>query len=304
MKKIIRQDNTITNARYDFTACQMDILFCAMSQINDEDTPSKIYTIHARQIEQMTGRAWHLQQFKDATENMGSRMFEIKTDTDYTQFWLFQKVRYVYGQGKIEIRFSQDAMALLKQLKSNFTTYELQSALSMSSKYAKRIYQLCSQWKDVGETKKYEIVDFKYNLGLIDKSGKEQFKQITHLREKVLDIAMKQINKNSDLEVSYLLEGENGKLRPLKHITFYIKKKASNVLAIEFDKLVNVDIRIQNLITILDNFGISSPQIRETIINNENFVKEAFSFNYQLHTGKIKADKNAGGLLLKKLGLV
>lgn len=304
MKKIIRQDNTITNARYDFTACQLDILFCAMSQINDEDTTSKIYSIHARQIEQMTGRTWHLQQFKDATENMGSRMFEIKTDTDYTQFWLFQKVRYVYGQGKIEIRFSEDAMALLKQLKSNFTTYELQSALSMSSKYAKRIYQICSQWKDVGETKKYEIVDFKHNLGLIDKLGKEQFKQITHLREKVLDIAMKQINKNSDLEVSYLLEGENGKLRPLKYITFYIKKKATNVLAIEFDKLVNVDIRIQNLVKILDNLGIVSPQIRETIINNEDFVKEVFSFNYQLQTGKIKADKNPGGLLLKKLGLV
>lgn len=142
---LLRQSNTITNARYDFDACQLDILFCCMSQIHDADSDSKVYVIHAAEIERMTGRSWNYQQFREATEQMGSRMFEVYTEKHYTQFWLFQYVRYILGEGRIEISFTPNSIALLKELKNNFTTFELQSALRMTSKYAKRIYQVCSQ---------------------------------------------------------------------------------------------------------------------------------------------------------------
>ena len=303
MKKIIRQDNSITNARYDFTACQLDILFCTMGQINDDDESNKVYVIYAREIEALTGRQWQYAQFKEATESMGSRMFEIQLKDRYRQFWLFQRVDYITGQGCIQIKFTEDAIVLLKQLKNNFTTYELQSALSMSSKYAKRIYQMCSQWKDIGETKKFDIKDFKANLGLIDNKGNEQFQQISHLKEKVLDIAVKQINEHSDLQISYQMEGEFGRKKPLKTITFYIKKKNPVIMPISFEEK-NPNVRLEQLGIILEKFGIKSSAIVKQITDNEDFVKEVFSFNYQLQTGKIKADKNPGGLLLKKLGLV
>lgn len=304
LKKTIKQDNSITNARYDFTACQLDILFCTMGKIHDDDPKDKVYAIYAKEIESLTGRQWQYGQFKDATESMGSRMFEVNLGDRYRQFWLFQRVDYITGHGKIEIKFSEDAIALLKQLKNSFTTYELQSALSMNSKYAKRIYQMCSQWKDIGQTKRLEIVELKKNLGLVDSKGNEQFEGISMFKKFVLDVAVKQINKHSDLETSYVLEGEGQKKKPLKFITFYIKKKSPTMLPIEFDKNVNPDIRFQNLALILDNFGIKSPTIRNTIMNSENLIKEVFNFNYQLQTGKVKANNNAGGLLLKKLGLV
>jgi plasmid replication initiation protein len=304
MSKIIKQDNSITNARYDFTACQLDILFCVMGQIHDDDTSEKIYIIYAKQIEEMTGRQWQYAQFKEATENMGSRMFEIKTEKDYTQFWLFQDVVYVTGQGRIEVAFTRKAINLLKNLKNNFTTYELQSALKMSSKYAKRIYQICSQWKDIGESKKIDIKDFKQNLGLIDNKGNEQFKQITHLKEKVLDVAVRQINEHTDLEISYQMAGEHGRKKPLKTVTFYIKKKSPIILPIEFEKDKNPDVRIANLYIILDQLGIKSSKIIKQIAESEEMIKEVFRFNYQYQTGEIKAEKNAGGLLLTKLGIV
>jgi plasmid replication initiation protein len=302
--KIIRQDNSITNARYDFTACQLDILFCTMGQINDDDESNKVYVIYAKEIETLTGRQWQYAQFKEATESMGSRMFEIQLKDRYRQFWLFQRVDYITGQGCIQIKFTEDAIVLLKQLKNNFTTYELQSALSMSSKYAKRIYQICSQWKDVGQSKKFEIIELKKNLGLVDTKGEEQFIGISMFKKFALDVAVKQINQHSDLEISYEMEGVNGRKKPLKYITFYMKHKTPVMLPLQYGNNKDSDVRIQNLQKILHELGIVSPQIRETIINNEDFVKEVFSFNYQLQTGKIKADKNPGGLLLKKLGLV
>ncbi len=302
MNKIIRQDNSITNARYDFTACQLDILFCVMGQIHDEDTSDKIYVIYAREIEEITGRQWQYAQFKEATENMGSRVFEIETDKIYRQFWLFQQVDYVKGQGRIEVMFTRQAINLLKNLKNNFTTYELQSALSMSSKYAKRIYQICSQWKDIGESKKFDIKELKANLGLIDDKGNEQFKQITHLKEKVLDVSVKQINEHTDLEISYHMAGEHGRKKPLKTVTFYMKKKSPIIIPIEFDKEKNPDVRMQQLHLVLDKLGIKSSAIVKQIMANEEMIKQVFKFSYQYQTGEIKAD-NPAGLLLTKLGI-
>jgi len=302
MSKLIRQDNSITNARYDFTACQLDILFSMMGQIHDEDSTNKVYTMYAKEIEDLTGRKWDYSQFREATENMGSRMFEIKTEKDYTQFWLFQRVKYIVGQGRVEIKFSEDAINLLKQLKNNFTTYELQSALSMSSKYAKRIYQICSQWKDIGESKRFEIKELKSNLGLIDNKGYEEYAPISMFKSRVLDVAIKQINEHTDLEISYHLAGDHGRKKPLKTIVFYIKKKSPLILPIEFEKVMNPNIRMQQLYFVLDKFGIKSSAIIKQIIENEEMIKVVFLFNYQHQTGLIKAE-NPAGLLLTKLGL-
>jgi plasmid replication initiation protein len=299
--KLIRQDNSITNARYDFTACQLDILFCVMSQIHDEHG-SNIYSISAKEIEILTSRKWNYKQFDEATDSLGSRKFEIDTNRVYRKYWLFQRVDYIKGEGKIEIKFSDEGIALLKNLKNNFTTYELKSALSMSSKYAKRIYQLCSQWKDIGETKKYDIKEFKAILGLFDSKGNEPYKSISALKKYVFDIAVRQINEHSDLKVSYHMEGERGRKRPLKYVTFYIKKRSIVSLPLKFQGELNLDIRQQNLLLILDELGIKSLKIIDQIKESEVMTKIVFEYNYGLKTGTITA-KNPAGLLIKKLGL-
>lgn len=301
--RILRQSNTITNARYDFDACQLDILFCCMGQIQDTDSESKLYVIHAAEIEQMTGRNWNYQRFRDSTEQMGSRVFEIRTEKSYTQFWLFQRVHYMLGEGRIEIKFTEDSIALLKQLKNNFTTFELQSVLRMTSKYAKRIYQLCSQWKDLGQSKQFAIAEFKHNLGLIDAKGNEEYVEVHNFKKRVLDVAVKQINEHTDLRVSYEMEGERGRKKPLKYITFYVTRQASGELPLEFSD-PEIDVRRGNLLNTLSELGIKSPEIVRKIVENETMAAEVFKFHYQVKTGQVKAKTNPGGLLLKKLGLV
>ena len=73
----IRQHNAITTARYDYTACQLDILFYLLSKLRKEDAPDKTYRFYNRDIEAMTGRQWNYQQLREATEDMGSRMSRI-----------------------------------------------------------------------------------------------------------------------------------------------------------------------------------------------------------------------------------
>ena len=76
----IRQHNAITAARYDYSACQLDILFCLLSQLKKKILLIVPYRINMEDVERMTGRQWNYQQLQEATADMGSRMFEVKND--------------------------------------------------------------------------------------------------------------------------------------------------------------------------------------------------------------------------------
>jgi hypothetical protein len=127
-------------------------------------------------------------------------------------------------------------------------------------------------------------------------------------KKRVLDVAIKQINEHSDLQVSCLMEGEHRRKKPLKYITFYVKKQSVLVLPIEFENQsdtqpATTDTRKENLLVILDALGIKAKNIVEKILADDNLITEVFRFNYQLKTGQLKVEKNAAGLLLTRLGI-
>lgn len=297
----VRQHNAITTARYDYTACQLDLLFFLLSKLRREDKPNQEYQIHMNEVVAMTGREWHYKQLREATESMGSRMFEVETDQSYTQLWMFQKVEYVKGQGYLRIRLSEDIRPYLFELKNNFTSYQLFSALKISSKYAKRIYQLASQWKDIGETKTYELDELKLMLKLKDPKGKvpEQFQRISDLKAKVLDIAVRQINENTELKIGYTLLKQG---RSFHAVRFYVTRQEPKQLPIPFEESPDAA-KLLIARRHLESLGIKDPKLVSQIIGDPALVDELFKFMYRLKTDKIKVDKNPAGLLLTVLGL-
>ena len=297
----VRQHNAITTARYDYTACQLDIFFYLLSKLKKEDPTDTLYCIYVNDIEAMTGRKWNYQQLREATADMGSRMFEIDNEQIYRQLWMFQRVDYVKGQGCIEIELSRLIRPYLFELKDNFTSYQLHSALKLSSKYAKRIYQLASQWKDIGETKLYDLSQFKEMLKLKDPHGKEpeQFERISDFKKFVLDIAVRQINEHTDLHISYVLIKRG---RAFQRIRFYVKTQVPEQLPFSFEAPMG-EVRLQNAQQILSDVGIKDLKLTEQILSKQEHINNLFKFNYEMKTGKVKATKNAAGLLLKVLGL-
>ncbi|GAA4431486.1 hypothetical protein GCM10023188_19070 [Pontibacter saemangeumensis] len=297
----IRQHNAITAARYDYSSCQLDILFCLLSHLRKEDSPNVSYRINIADVERLTGRQWNYQQLREATADMGSRMFEVENEKAYKQLWMFQKVEYIKGHGCLEIVLSEFIRPYLFELKDNFTSYQLHSALKLSSKYAKRIYQLASQWKDIGETKTYTIEELKLMLKLKDPKGKfpEQFEKFSQFKARVLDIAMRQINEHTDLSISYHLIKQG---KAFHSIRFYMKAQLPDQLPIPFDQ-AGEEVRHQNARQILDDLGIKDNKLLQEIMSDKGLVDAVFKFSYGLKTGRTKADKNPGGLLLKVLGI-
>jgi plasmid replication initiation protein len=301
----VRQHNALTNARYDYTELQQDLLFFIISKLNPDNREG--YALSITELSKLTGKKYNAAYLHKATADMGSRVLEVLTEKSYEQIWMFQRVKYHLGQGIIEFDFTKHILPYLFDLKNNFTSFELAAALRLTSKYAKRIYPLCSQWKDLGETKKYDIQDLKKMLGLLDDKGNEKMKQLIDLRTNVLDVAMKQINEHTELHVSYKLEKVG---RSFKNIVFTVKSQAL-AEPIPFDLVATAQAmpgvqqsHYDNAARVLDELRITDAKHRQTILGSAAHVAEVNRYNHDLKTGKVKASRNPGGLLLVKLGLV
>jgi plasmid replication initiation protein len=302
----IRHHNALTNARYEYTELQLDIFFFLVSKLRKEQQ-SAVYELDIKELSALTGKQYYLPYLRKATEDMGSRMFEVDTPERHMQLWLFRSVEYIKGTRIIEVSLSDKILPYLFGLKNNFTSYGLASALRLSSKYAKRIYPICSQWKDRGETPKYSIQDFKMMLGLLNEKGNDKAARISDLRSKVLDIAVRQINEHTELRISYRLE-KRGKA--FHSITFAVRAQAL-AEPIPFDLVSTAQplpgvqqSHLDNAARVLDELRITNAKHRLAILTSAAHVAEVNRYNHDLKTGKIKASRNAGGLLLVRLGLV
>ena len=242
-------------------------------------------------IEAITGRKWNLKQLREATESIGSRMFEIETPEKISQIWLFSKVDYLIGTGSFTIKLNVDASPYFFELKNNFTSLQLKSVLNCSSKYAKRLYGIACQWRSVG-SKRFEIEELKKMLGLIDKKGNEQFERISQFKEYVLDISKKQINENTDIEIDFELKKRG---RSFHWVTLHINSQKFKQLEIEFDKSINV----QKFKSKVMHYGFTDEQA-ELIATNEkekDFDILITEINEKVRQRKLKIDKSIAYLV-------
>jgi plasmid replication initiation protein len=140
---------------------------------------------------------------KSAEETLFERRFTI-IDVDKKPIksrWV-QDVKYIQEEGRIEITLSRvvaKEITKIDGLKDFFTSYLLEKTSGLNSVYAIRLYELLIQWKTVKKTPVFEIDNFRNQLGL----GVNEYKQMNNFKARVLDVAVEQINKNTDLTVKY-----------------------------------------------------------------------------------------------------
>jgi len=302
----VRHHNAITTARYEYSELQMDLFFYLLSKLRKDDT-SGIYEIVVKDLSAVTGKKYAYNYLRKATEAMGSRMFEVLTDKSYKQLWMFQHIEYITGEGRIEVKLSESIRPYLFDLKNNFTSFELLSALRLTSKHAKRIYALCSQWKDLGATKRFEISELKRMLNLIDDKGNEEYTEITMFKRKVLDVAVKQINEHTDLSISYTLEKEG---RAFKSVIFTVNQQAVDVVATLPDLATSgpslpglTAHQVENASRLLVQLSITTPALVTSILSNPNHVMACNKFAHDMKTGKHAKARSLSGLLLTVLGI-
>ncbi|POZ49817.1 replication initiation protein [Methylovulum psychrotolerans] len=129
--------------------------------------------------------------------------------------WI-SSIRYLSDEGKVILRFSQDMLPYLSELKREFTRYELADVGKMTSIYAIRLYELLMQWQSTGN-REVAIDWLKEHFEIAD-----QYTDMSDFKKRVLDPAVNDINVHSNLQVSWT-QRKTG--RRVTHLVFSFGKK-------------------------------------------------------------------------------
>ncbi|HEY6143763.1 MAG TPA: replication initiation protein [Flavobacterium sp.] len=287
--KVLKQHNLITTARYDFSACQLDVMFMLLAVLDEKQDPNKPYNIRVQEMEAITGRKWNYQQLRESNDDLLGRVYEIQMEDRLRTLVLFTAVDYIKGEGSFNMNINPMAREYFFELKNNFTLMGLKSLLLCSSKYSKRIYSLCCRWKGTGG-KEYTIREFKEMLGLIDPSGKkaEIYPQIGEFKKNVLEVAKKQINENTDITFDYSLIKKGRSFE--KIIIFCGVAKPTFQLEIDFKE----DPEYLKKVSAIVHFGITKETAEKIASRHwKEFVAAKNHIIAEMGKGKIIDDKGA-----------
>lgn len=130
--------------------------------------------------------------------------------------WISEKA-YIDGAGHVQIVFTPEVIKYMTRLETEFTSYQLEKVGNMTSAYAVRIYELLAQHRDIGN-RTLNMAWLRQTLQI----EPDEYKLTTNFIRKVIDVAVEQINKHSDLTVSYKPVKTS---RAITDFTFKIKSK-------------------------------------------------------------------------------
>lgn len=306
----VRHHNALTNARYGYTEHQLDIFYYLLSRLKKNQT-DKVHEIHVQHMSELTGKQYNYKQLRLATQAMGNRAFEIETVDElgqqvFRQLWMFKRVDYVLGTGRIRIEFTEPAIPYLFELNINFTSFELLAALRLTSKHAKRIYTICSRWKDKGETPYQTILSLKKTLGLVSDKGVEEYSSVSMFQRKVLDIAVRQVSESTELAISYKLQKVG---RSFTNIKFKVKTQAVaqpapfTMAMDEAESFTQSPHQIENVRKLLAQLSIVEDNLVKAILGNPAHVATCNKFAHDWKKGLHSKVNSLSGLLLTMLGL-
>lgn len=199
--KVVKANEIIQKARYDLTITELKALAYILSKIKPNDTELQEHTFSIKDYCQVCGIDFtsgkHYENTKKNLKSLRDKSFWIMDENgnETTVSWL-GKVRISKGSGKITVKLDEDMQKYVIGLFDNYTQYELLSTLPMKSAYSFRIYELL---KSYAFTKRhtFDIDDLKAKLMATNYVNFKDF------RKKVLEVAIREINLYTDLEVSW-----------------------------------------------------------------------------------------------------
>ena len=203
---VVSQANDLVEATQSFTLNEKRLLIAMAAKIKPHVPAPKngLYTLHAddfadvfgmetRHVYEIladaAGRLFNrrIRKIRDHATRKGKRIIE-----DIRVVW---KAVYNEGEGTVTLGPSPDLVPYLSLIHRDFTRYKLRQIGQLGSFYAVRFYELMAQYRNAGDrTISLERLREMLDLG-------EKYKDVKNLRVRVIDPAIAEINKHTDLRV-------------------------------------------------------------------------------------------------------
>lgn len=208
------KSNKMIQGKYKMSALEQKLVLTLCSKIKSDDDMFMEFTMTANEFANFLGidnkdyefnrtlkRKCKILNNKDIEMNLGT-----KEKPDWLFFHWFEYIRYIPGTATIKMKFSPVLEPYLLNLKETYTKYRLGYVINFKSEYSFRFYEIMKQYESIGE-RTITIEEIK-DLLMIDK---DKYTKYSHLKAKVIQKAIEEINKYSDIKINLEKEEKEGK---------------------------------------------------------------------------------------------
>lgn len=220
--KPVKQSNRLVEAKYKLTKYEQRMILAICSQL---DTNAKKFDTVRVSVANMakfcnfddTKGYTHV---KNTIMKLLTRTLQIKDEKGwYATHWL-QSARYIESESIIEYCVDEHLKLELLQLKEAYLSTPVLPLLEFKSDYSARFYLILKKMLKIKEFE-YSIDYFRERFQL-----SKSYNHFGHIKEKVIEPALAEINEQSDIQVKheYIKEGRSYKKI---HFTVTLKKEKS-----------------------------------------------------------------------------
>jgi len=218
--KVVKANELIQQSRFNLQAQEQKIILYLISKIKSEDIELKEHTFEIKDFCKVCGldddNGKNYKNIKDALKGINDKSIWISLENGKEAIlqWFDYVIMDPRG-GVVNIKISDRMKPYLLQLEKRFTEYQLLYTLGMKSQYSIRLYELLKSY-EFRHKKLFEIEELKMRLSA------EIYNRFPDFRRYVLESAVNEINRLSDLTVTYDLIKES---RKYTKVEFSMKRK-------------------------------------------------------------------------------
>lgn len=221
--KIVKSNEIIQRARIDLSILELKTFAYILSKVKPTDMQGQKYTFSIQEyckvcdIDAKNGKNY--ENVKKAIKSLRDKSFWLVDEEgkETTVGWL-SKAQFDRRSGKITVKLDEDIQKYIIGWFERYTQYSLCQVLPMQSQYSFLLFELLKSYANLKQ--------FIFNLDdLKSRVGATHYKDYRDFKKRVLDIATREINLYTDLEISWepLKKG-----RKIIAIKFYISNRDKN----------------------------------------------------------------------------
>jgi plasmid replication initiation protein len=233
--ELIVKDNALINASYNLDLVEQRLILLAIVEARESGkgiNANDPLTVHAESYINQFGvhRNTAYQALKDACDEpyLFARQFSYQSLSEkgnvinHKSRWV-SEVAYIDNEAVVRLIFAPAIVPLITRLEEQFTKYEIQQISNLTSAYAVRLYEILIAWRSTGKTPLITIYDFRQKIGVLE----TEYKRMYDFKKYVLDIALKQVNEHTDINVK-VEQHKTGRSITGFSFSFKQKKSATN----------------------------------------------------------------------------
>lgn len=199
---VAKSNDLIQKSRFSMTLQENKLLLYLISKIRPMDIGDEIYSISIREFCKVCNIDYNSgENYADAKKALKAiadkSIWVRQADGNEVLLRWLNRVRLNKSTNCFDISFHVDMLPYLYDLQARYTRYSLNNVLTMQSKYGVRLYELLKSYQFKKGEIKFTVDELRTRL---DASG---YKRYPDFRRFVLEKALEDINRCSDISVSY-----------------------------------------------------------------------------------------------------